>query len=131
MADEAEAVAQSLRDGREMASVRLPLGMERGLVRDAFLEGAPQGTVAAVFEMEPDEIRVVGDQSAAWIVRLDKVTPADQDGPEAQALKAILAQQVAQGAAGDVLDAFTQALTAGKGIEINQAAVNAVHAQFP
>ena len=131
MADEAEAVAQSLRGGREMASVRLPLGMERGLVRDAFLEGAPQGTLSAVFEMAPDEIRVVGDQSAAWIVRLDKVTPADQNAPEAQALKAILAQQVAQGAAGDVLDAFTQALTTGKGIEINQAAVNAVHAQFP
>lgn len=131
MAEEAEAVAQTLRDGREMASVRLPLGTQRGLTRDAFVADAPAGFMATVFEMAPGDFRVVSDATGAWIVRLDKVTPADQDGPEAQALKALLVQQVAQEASTDVLNAFTQALTATKGVEINQAAVNAVHAQFP
>jgi peptidyl-prolyl cis-trans isomerase D len=131
MADEAEAVAQTLRDGREMASVRLPLGTQRGLTREAFVAEAPEGFMEAVFAMAPGEFRVVSDATGAWIVRLDKVTPADQDGPEAQSLKGLLVQQVAQEASSDVLAAFTQALTATKGVEINQAAVNAVHAQFP
>jgi peptidyl-prolyl cis-trans isomerase D len=131
MADEAEAVAESLRAGREMAAVRLPLGMERALARDAFVEGTPGGFVTEVFVMTEGEIRVVGDETGAWIIRLDKVTPADQASAEAQALKGLLAQQAAQEVSADLLEAFTQALTAQKGIEINQAAVNAVHAQFP
>jgi peptidyl-prolyl cis-trans isomerase D len=131
MADEAEAVAEGLRGGREMAAVRLPLGTERGLTREAFVEGTPEGFVPAVFGMVPGEIRVVSDSSGAWIVRLDAVQEADQNSPEAQALKGLFRQQTAQELSSDVLDAFTQALTASKGIEINQAAINAVHAQFP
>jgi peptidyl-prolyl cis-trans isomerase D len=131
MAEEAESVADSLRAGREMAAVRLPLGVERALTRDAFVEGTPDGFVTEVFAMSEGEIRVVGDETAAFIVRLDKVAPADPASAEAQALKGLLAQQAAQEVSGDLLAAFTQALTAQKGIEINQAAVNAVHAQFP
>lgn len=131
MADEAEAVAETLRGGREMASVDLPLGTEMDLMRDSFVEGMPADFVTAVFDMAEGEIRVVGDETGAWIVRLDQVTPADQDSPEARALKAIFSQQAAQEASSDALEAFMQALTAQKGIEINQAAVNAVHAQFP
>ena len=82
--------------------------------------------------MEPGEIRVVSDATGAWIVRLDQVTEADQNSPEAQALKTMLrAAGRTQALATDVLEAFTQALIATKGVEINQAAVNAVHAQFP
>jgi peptidyl-prolyl cis-trans isomerase D len=131
MADEAEAVAESLRAGREMAGVRLPLGMERALTRDAFVEGTPGGFVTGIFDMTEGEIQVVGDETGAWIVRLDKVTPADQNSPEARALKTIFGQQAAQDVSSELLDAVTQALTSSKGIEINQAAVNAVHAQFP
>jgi peptidyl-prolyl cis-trans isomerase D len=131
MTDEAEEVAASLRGGREMTALTLPQGSQAGLGREAFLAGAPGGLLAAVFAMEPQEVRVIADETVAWIVQLDQVTPADQDGPEAQALKQLLAQQVAQDASTDMLTAFTQALTAQKGVEINQAAINAVHAQFP
>ncbi len=130
MAEEAEVVAQSLRDGREMASVRLPLGVERALVRDAFVEGTPAEFVTSVFDMAEGDIRVVADETGAWIVRLDAVRPADQAAPEAQALMALFGQQTAQELSSDVLSAFTQALIATKGVEINEAAINAVQAQF-
>jgi peptidyl-prolyl cis-trans isomerase D len=131
MADEAGVVAESIRNGREMAAVRLPLGTERGLTREAFVEGTPADFVTQVFEMEPNEVRVIADATGAWIVRLDQVADADQTSPEAQALKTIFGQQGTQALASDVLGAFTQALIATKGVEINQAAINAVHAQFP
>jgi peptidyl-prolyl cis-trans isomerase D len=130
MAEEAEVVAQSLRDGREMASVRLPLGVERALVRDSFVEGTPAEFVTSVFDMAEGDIRVVADETGAWIVRLDAVRPADQAAPEAQALMALFGQQTAQELSSDVLAAFTQALIATKGVEINEAAINAVQAQF-
>jgi peptidyl-prolyl cis-trans isomerase D len=131
MADEAETVAETLRAGREMAGVDLPLGTERALTREAFVEGTPGGFVTAVFEMAEGDIRVVSDESGAWIVRIDRVIPADQNAPEALALKSIFGQQATQEVTSDLLDAFTQALTAQKGLEINQSAINAVHAQFP
>jgi peptidyl-prolyl cis-trans isomerase D len=131
MADEAGVVAESIRNGREMAAVRLPLGTERGMTREMFVENTPADFVAQVFEMEAGEIRVIADATGAWIVRLDQVTEADQNSPEAQALKTMFGQQGTQALATDVLEAFTQALIATKGVEINQAAVNAVHANFP
>jgi peptidyl-prolyl cis-trans isomerase D len=131
MADEAGVVAESLRGGREMAAVRLPLGTERGMTREMFVEGTPADFVAQVFEMDAGEIRVISDATGAWIVRLDQVTEADQNSPEAQALKTIFGQQGTQALATDVLQAFTQALIATKGVEVNQAAINAVHANFP
>jgi peptidyl-prolyl cis-trans isomerase D len=131
MADEAGVVAESLRGGREMAAVRLPLGTERGMTREMFVEGTPADFVAQVFEMDAGEIRVISDATGAWIVRLDLVTEADQNSPEAQALKTIFGQQGTQALATDVLQAFTQALIATKGVEVNQAAINAVHANFP
>jgi peptidyl-prolyl cis-trans isomerase D len=96
-----------------------------------FVENTPADFVAQVFEMEPNEIRVISDATGAWIVRLDQVTEADQNSPEAQALKGIFGQQGTQALATDVLQAFTQALIATKGVEINQTAINAVHANFP
>jgi peptidyl-prolyl cis-trans isomerase D len=131
MADEAGVVAEAIRGGREMAAVRLPLGTERGMTREMFVEATPADFVAQVFEMEAGEIRVISDATGAWIVRLDQVTEADQTSPEAMALKGIFGQQGTQELASDVLQAFTQALIATKGVEINQAAVNAVHANFP
>ena len=131
MAEEAEAVAQSLRAGREMAAVRLPLGVERALTRDAFVAGTPGAFVTEVFEMAEGEFRVVADATAAYIVRLDKVIPADAGSAEAQMLKGRLGQQAAQEVSAELLEAFTRALTAEKGTQINQAAINAVHAQFP
>jgi peptidyl-prolyl cis-trans isomerase D len=131
MAEEAEAVAAQVREGREMAALRLPLGADRGVMRESFIEDAPADFVDTVFDMAPGEIRVVSDATVAWIVRLDQVTAADQSAAEAQAVKQIFLRQAAQEAAGDMLDAFTQALTTQKGVQINEAAINAVHAQFP
>jgi peptidyl-prolyl cis-trans isomerase D len=131
MAEEAGTLADALRAGREMAALRLPVGMERALVRDAFVEGAPAGFVQAAFEMAPNEVRVVADATGAWIVRLERIAPADQAGAESQMLKSLLTEQTAQEVSDDLLDAFTEALAARRGIEINQAALNAVHAQFP
>ncbi len=128
---EAERLAEEVRQGREMASLRARFGTDRGLTRDSFVEGTPAELVPTVFEMTPGEIRVISDETGAWIVRLDQVTPADQSSAEAQMLKPLFAQQAAQAAADDILNAFTRALTLDKGIEINQSAINAVHAQFP
>ncbi len=131
LAEQAEAVAETLRGGREMAAIRLPLGADRGVGRDSFIEGTPGSFVTQIFEMERGEFRVIPDAGAAYVVRLDAINPADHATPEAAILKGAFGEQVAQDIATDTLNAYTQALQVEKGIEINQSAISAVHAQFP
>jgi peptidyl-prolyl cis-trans isomerase D len=63
---------------------RPAVGTEWGLVRDAFVDGAPPGLVPALFEMAEGEVRVVTDETGAWIVRLDRISPADPGSAEAR-----------------------------------------------
>ena len=64
-------------------------------------------------------------------MRLDTITAPDPDDAEGEALKTAFTQQASQEIAGDALDMFTRAVQTEAGIQINQQAINAVHAQFP
>lgn len=131
LVEQAEAAAEAIRNGREMAGLDLPLRVERDLSRDAFLDDAPPGFVAGVFAMEPGEVRVFEDAGAAAIVRLDAINPPDRDSAEAQAILSALSQQASQGMANDAIQMFTRAAQTRGGISINQQALNAIHSQFP
>jgi len=101
------------------------------VLRDAFLEDTPGALVTTVFEMEPGDVRVVSDDTGAFLVRLDAITAPDLDSPEAQVIRQGFAGQTSQGYAQDMIDAFTLAIEGQAGINLNQAAINAVNAQFP
>ena len=100
------------------------------LTRTGFFEDAPDGLLAKAFAMAAGDIQVIEAPDFVGVLRLDSVVPAAADGAEATALKAALAAQVEQAIAQDAFIAFTTALTAQSGITLDQAAINAVHAQF-
>jgi peptidyl-prolyl cis-trans isomerase D len=125
----AEELLAQIANGADPAELGLSLMEEDGLTRDAFVENAPLGLVTAAFEMEPGSWRAIDTEAGAALVRLDEVNPAP-DGEEAETLKAQLTRNASQGYAQDLLDAYTRALQSSAGIEINQATLNAIHAQF-
>jgi peptidyl-prolyl cis-trans isomerase D len=127
---QAHAAADAIRGGAEMASLDLPLQTERGLTREAFIEGAPPAFVEGVFQMKPDDIRVFAAPGGAALVRLDAVNAPDQDSAEAQELKAGFSRQTEQEVANDVLQMYTGRLQARTAVQVNNQALNAVHAQF-
>ena len=131
LAEDARRIAADLNAGTEMAGIGLPIEVDRGLTRDAFIPSTPPDFVTRVFEMETGVIEVVEDRGQVLIVRLDEVRVPDPDAPEAQAIKAAFASETAQGLATDLLGAFATAATAQAGVTIDQTAINAVHAQFP
>ena len=100
------------------------------LPRTGFFEDAPEGILTTAFGMTVGEIRVIDAPDFVGVVRLDTVVPAAADGEDATAMKAALAAQVEQAISQDAFAAFTSALTAKSGITLDQAAINAVHAQF-
>jgi peptidyl-prolyl cis-trans isomerase D len=100
------------------------------IAREGFVEGAPADLMPAVFAMQPGEVRVIEGPNFTGVLRLDDITPAEQEGEEAAALKGAIAAQVEQAYAQDALQLFSTALTDEAGIFLDQNAINAVHAQF-
>ena len=65
------------------------------------------------------------------VVELTGVNPVDPASPEAQALAKTVSDSLANTLRQDLIDSFVSALEAEAGITRNQAAINAVHTQFP
>ncbi len=100
------------------------------VMRDAVLEGLPRAAIAAVFEMMPGEVRTVPGDGAVHVVVLDDILPVDPADPEAAEMRARIAAQAAQGLAQDLFQLFARALEREAGVVFDEAAINAVHAQF-
>ncbi len=98
--------------------------------REGFVENTPDTLMTAVFQMQPGDLQVIEGAGFTAVLQLDSISAAPTDGPEADALKGAIAAQAEQAIAQDALSLFANALTAEAGIFLDQAAINAVHAQF-
>ena len=121
------ALADQLREGREMAGLGLNLETNRGLTRDSFLEGTPPDFTTTLFELEKDGITVIAADGDAWLMRLDAIIAADSASEEAKLLKDAFAAETAGSFATAITNAFTQALVDDAGADINATAINAVN----
>ena len=99
------------------------------ITRNGFVEDAPDALLAAVFEMQQGELRVIEGPDFVGLVQLDSIQPAATDTPDALATKAAIASQLQQALAQDAFEMFSAALIAEAGITIDDAAIAAVHAQ--
>jgi peptidyl-prolyl cis-trans isomerase D len=98
--------------------------------RQGFVEGAPETLLPAVFGMVAGELQVIEAPGFTALVQLDSIAPAVTEGEDAAALRESLQTQAAQAIAQDAFTLYTSALTSEAGITLDQAAINAVHAQF-
>ena len=128
---QAEALKTAVEGGEGMFAGTVAPETHTDALRDTFIEDTPEALVTTVFDMEPGEARVIEDETGAVLVRLDAVTAPDIESSEAVTIRAGFATQTAQSYAQDMVDAFTIAIQGQAGIEMNQTAINAVHAQFP
>jgi peptidyl-prolyl cis-trans isomerase D len=84
-----------------------------------------------MFEMTVGETRVIpADTEGAIILRLDDIAPADLTAETNAAQREQLAANAAAGIAQEVFDAYATSVQERTELNINQATVNAVNAQF-
>lgn len=100
------------------------------IARDGFVEGVPSTLLPAAFKLKKGEVGVVETPDYVGLVQVDDVMPAAADDADAKALKTAIAAQIEQGMAQDAFQLFSAGLAAQAGITINQAAIDAVHAQM-
>ncbi len=127
--EQANSVLTELATDGDFTATGLPFRVENALTRTAFLDDVPADFMAEVFEMEPDELRVIGGEGSALIVRLDEVLPpAETD--ELRQLQQALSAQMDQALAQNIFDAFVRDAQTRARPVIDQQALNAVQASY-
>lgn len=128
---QAETTLTVLDNGLSMSGLGLGPTTETDLTRDAFIDGTPPALLSEAFLLEPGGRALVDGNSEIYIVELTEVKGPDFDNEEATMLRDVLAQQATQSMTQDMYAAFASALQQNAGLALDQAAINAIHAQFP
>lgn len=110
----------------------LTLATETQIRRQDFVPDTPPTLVAQVFQLNaPGDLVVIPGARAAFIVRLDAITPGARDDAGVIAMQSVFDRQISNAIAGDLFQAYGQALEADIGISLDSNVINAVNAQFP
>ncbi len=128
LAQQAEALLARLNAGEAIDSFGLDVATHEGLTRGGV---NPVGLVEPLFALDEGAATVVDDGANVYLLRLDGTLPPDTEDQASDFLMNAMASQAAQGIAQDLFTGFSQALVQSGGLSLNQAAINAVHAQFP
>ncbi|WP_050602348.1 peptidylprolyl isomerase [Ruegeria sp. 6PALISEP08] len=125
----ANAVLTQLATDGDFTTTGLPFRVENALTRTAFLDDVPVDFMNEVFQMEPGELRVIGGNGAALLVRLDEVLPpADTD--ELRQLREALSAQMNQALSQNIFNAYVRDAQTRARPVVDQQALNAVQASF-
>lgn len=127
---QAEATAAAIANGASFEDQGLDPRTEGPRTRRDVIEGAPEGTVAAAFEMSPGQARALPSPGGAVVLRLDAVEPAPPDDPAVAAEEDDIARQAAGAVAQDLFEAFARQVQMNSEVRVDEAAAQAVAAQF-
>lgn len=127
---QAEELALQVSGGLSMSALGLTATEERDQTRRGFVPGTPPGFLEAVFALPVGAVEVLPAPDGAIIVSVDRALPPDANDPDVALATELLAEQAAQGIAQDVLDFYMRAVQREAGIELDQGAISAVHANF-
>jgi peptidyl-prolyl cis-trans isomerase D len=98
--------------------------------RQETLDNAPAAVVAAAFEMQVGALRVIDEPGFVGLLQLTSITPAAKDGDAAKGLRDAIAANATRSITDDVLQLYTNALTAQAGITLDQSVINSVNSQI-
>lgn len=104
--------------------------VETGLTRNAATPDIPPGLLARAFEMTEGDVVSVAGPGTAYLLRLDAITAADGDGETAELMRQVFGDGAARDVAEDLFRALATDIQNRAGVEIDQQAINAVHANF-
>ncbi|WP_394177825.1 peptidyl-prolyl cis-trans isomerase [Yoonia maritima] len=126
----AEELAAEIKPDTGFDTLGLIGTVEENLTRTDFVEGTPPAFNEKLFEMAVGDVVVLDADDRAVILRLDAITPPDTEDELTAARIEGIAGNATTSIAQDIFDAYATALQKETDVNINQATVNAVNAQF-
>ena len=128
----AQDLESQVASGTPLADLDLAVETFDAITRQDFIATMPDGFIDAVFapSLAAGATTLIEDDGRVIIALIDAVLPPE-DTEDNTAIADSYIASAAQGAAQDVITAFSSALRTREGISINQTAVDAIHAQLP
>lgn len=126
----AEALKPELEGGKSFEDIGLVPQQQKALARTSFGTPLPPDALTRAFEMQPGEVTVLKGNGSAFLMRLDEIIAADLNDEGAQQMRQVFAAQADQDVAQDLFRAVATDIQSRAGVTIDQAAVNAVLANF-
>lgn len=126
----AEDFAAQLQDGADFATLGLSAETAAGLTRRAFVADTPADFNNAAFATAIGDAAALSADGVSVVLRVDGQGESALTKEQAQSALAQLNAQLSQGVANDIFAAFATRLQEQTDITVDQAAVNAVNAQF-
>lgn len=109
-----------LNQGNSLGTLGIAASREKGLRRDAEIEGVPASLMAEVFAMADGASVTVADGGTIVIARLTGVTPYDPEAAENKEILDDVSARLAEQLGEELFDAFADAVQEQEGITINQ-----------
>jgi peptidyl-prolyl cis-trans isomerase D len=123
-------IAAQVDNGATLEGLGLVTTRYEGFARGGFIADAPEAVAEAVFATATGKAAVVAETPKVFVLALQGVTPVDAAADDTKTLSDTVRAQAAQGLAQDAFELFVTALQAEAGLSLDQAALNAVHAQM-
>ncbi|KPP87743.1 MAG: peptidyl-prolyl cis-trans isomerase D [Rhodobacteraceae bacterium HLUCCO07] len=130
LADKAEKLLDQITPESDMAALGLIVTEETEITRGDFIPGMPQDFLTRVFDMEEGEARVIELPAGAALVRLDAILPPDENDNDVRRLRDAITEQVSASQAQDLFQYYINDIQARAGLELDQAAIDAVLSNF-
>jgi len=125
----AEAIIAELGAEGDFVEAGLPVKVENGLTRTAYIEGTPEVFMTEVFRMEKGALKVVPNGDGVIIVRVEDVLPP-ADTPEFAQLRATIQDSASQALAQALFSAYVRDAQLRARPSVDEQALNAVNANF-
>ncbi|SFR04091.1 SurA N-terminal domain-containing protein [Poseidonocella sedimentorum] len=126
----AETLRAALENGSSFEDLGLAPQTAADQTRRDFAPDVPTGLLVDLFAAEPGAIIVTAEAGRAAIARLDAVEPHDPEDPDLRQISTLLSQQASQAISSEVFGTWMDTVQRRLGVQIDQQALNAVHANF-
>jgi peptidyl-prolyl cis-trans isomerase D len=127
---QAQALADQANAGTDLTALGQPVTREAGQTRQGFIPGVPRALLQQAFALETGGLAVVAGPAEAYVLRLDAILPPDTEDEAVAELAARLQAEADQAMTEDLFRALAADIQERVGITLDQAAINAVHANF-
>jgi len=100
------------------------------VTRSAFQPDAPAEFIDTVFDMKEGVPQILDGEGRIFVLRLDSIAPPDTEDEELARLRDVISNDASTGLAQDFAQALANDIRQRSEIELDQYAINAVHANF-
>ncbi|RRH76700.1 peptidylprolyl isomerase [Falsigemmobacter faecalis] len=130
LAARAAELQKAITEGADPASLGV-VEVHSDMPRGGRVDGAPASLLADVFALQAEgDLTTVSAGDFTAVLRLDTIRKADHDSEEARLLVSTVSSQIGQDMGQDAFALLAAALETGADISLDQAAIEAVHAQM-